>query len=55
MVPKAEACLFALDAHVEAVTVADGRVRHALLVELLTDAGVGTQIVPGAPAAEEGA
>lgn len=45
MIPKAEACLSALDAGVEAVTVADGRVPHALLRELLTDAGVGTQIV----------
>lgn len=44
MLPKAEACLSALDAGVERVTVADGRVPHALLVELLTDAGVGTLI-----------
>jgi acetylglutamate kinase len=46
MIPKAEACLAALRAGVEAVTVADGRVPHALLVELLTDAGVGTQVLP---------
>ena len=44
MIPKAEACLAAHDAGVEAVTVADGRVPHALLRELLTDAGVGTQL-----------
>jgi acetylglutamate kinase len=44
MIPKAEACLRALDGGVERVTVADGRVPHALLVELLTDAGVGTLI-----------
>jgi acetylglutamate kinase len=46
MIPKAEACLAALDAGVGAVTVADGRVPHALLIELLTDAGSGTQVVP---------
>lgn len=46
MIPKAEACLSALRAGVGAVTVADGRVPHALLVELLTDAGVGTQVLP---------
>ena len=34
MIPKAEACLSALRSGVEAVTVADGRVPHALLVEL---------------------
>jgi len=44
MIPKAEACLSAHDAGVEAVTVADGRVPHALLRELLTDAGIGTQL-----------
>ena len=46
MIPKAEACLSAIRSGVEAVTVADGRVPHALLVELLTDAGVGTQVLP---------
>ena len=46
MIPKAEACLAALQGGVEAVTVADGRVPHALLVELLTDAGLGTQVLP---------
>lgn len=45
MIPKAEACLDALDAGVAQVTVADGRVAHALLLELLTDAGIGTQVL----------
>lgn len=44
MIPKAEACLEALDGGVERVTVADGRVPHALLLELLTDRGVGTLV-----------
>jgi len=46
MIPKAEACLDALAAGVGGVTVADGRVPHALLLELLTDRGVGTMVVP---------
>ncbi len=44
MIPKVEACISAVEAGVEAATVADGRVRHAVLMELLTDAGVGTQV-----------
>lgn len=44
MIPKAEACLSALSAGVRRVTVADGRVPHALLLELLTDRGVGTLV-----------
>lgn len=44
MLPKAEACLSALDAGVAGVTVADGTQEHAVLLELLTDAGVGTMV-----------
>jgi len=44
MIPKAEACLSALEGGVSLVTVADGRVHHGLLLELLTDAGIGTMI-----------
>jgi acetylglutamate kinase len=47
MIPKAEACLSALHGGVGLVTVADGRVPHALLLELLTDAGVGTMVRGG--------
>lgn len=46
MIPKAEACLSALDGGVASVTVADGTRPHALLLELLTDAGVGTLVTP---------
>lgn len=46
MIPKAEACLSALRAGVRRVTISDGRTPHALLVELLTPAGVGTMVVP---------
>ncbi len=52
MIPKAEGCLRALDGGVGAVTVADGRVPHALLVELFTDAGVGTLVLPDAEPTE---
>ena len=44
MVPKSEACLDALEAGVERVSIVDGRVEHATLIELLTDAGVGTLV-----------
>lgn len=44
MIPKAEACLAALRDGVGLVTVADGSVPHAVLIELLTDAGVGTMV-----------
>ena len=36
---------FTLDGGVEKVHIIDGRIRHSLLLEIFTDAGVGTQIV----------
>jgi acetylglutamate kinase len=45
MIPKLRAGLDALDAGVRKVHVVDGRVRHALLLELFTDRGVGTEVV----------
>jgi len=42
MIPKVETCMYALDAGVEAVVILDGKVEHAVLIELLTDAGAGT-------------
>ncbi|MFL6931726.1 MAG: acetylglutamate kinase [Xanthobacteraceae bacterium] len=42
MIPKVETCLYALDAGVEGVVILDGRVQHAVLLELLTDHGAGT-------------
>lgn len=48
MIPKAEACLDALAAGVEGVTVTDGREPHAVLLELLTARGVGTMVTRGA-------
>lgn len=45
MLPKMEACLHAVEAGVPRATVIDGRVPHAVLLEIFTDAGVGTMVV----------
>jgi acetylglutamate kinase len=42
MIPKVETCLYALERGVEGVAILDGRVPHAVLLELLTDHGAGT-------------
>jgi acetylglutamate kinase len=44
MIPKVECCLAALDHGVERAHVIDGRIRHAILLEIFTDGGVGTLI-----------
>ena len=44
MIPKVETCLDAVEQGVEAATILDGRVPHALLLELFTEHGIGTQI-----------
>jgi acetylglutamate kinase len=44
MIPKVRCALAAVDDHVEKAHIIDGRVRHALLLEILTDRGVGTEI-----------
>jgi acetylglutamate kinase len=46
MAPKMEACLRAVRGGIPSAHVLDGRVPHALLVEVLTDTGVGTMVVP---------
>ena len=48
MVPKMEACLRAVRGGVPRAHVLDGRVPHSLLLELFTDEGVGTMVVPDA-------
>ena len=45
MIPKVEACLETLDRGVRKVHIIDGRQRHALLLEIYTTRGVGTEIV----------
>jgi acetylglutamate kinase len=49
MIPKMTACLKAVQEGVKRATVIDGREPHAVLLEIFTDEGVGTQVVPGAP------
>jgi acetylglutamate kinase len=44
MIPKVETCIDALELGVEGVVILDGKVPHAVLLELLTDHGAGTLI-----------
>jgi acetylglutamate kinase len=44
MRPKLEACVEAIDNGVSAAHILDGRIAHSLLLELFTDAGIGTKI-----------
>lgn len=44
MIPKVETCINALDLGVEGVAILDGKVSHAVLLELFTDHGAGTLI-----------
>jgi acetylglutamate kinase len=46
MVPKMEACLRAVEGGVPRAHVLDGRVPHALLLEIFTSEGIGTMVVP---------
>jgi len=52
MIPKMEACLRAVRGGVPQAHVLDGRLPHAVLLEIFTDSGIGTMVVPDAPAAE---
>ncbi|MCW2657484.1 MAG: acetylglutamate kinase, partial [Jatrophihabitans sp.] len=47
MVPKMEACLRAVEGGVPRAHVLDGRLPHALLLEMFTSEGIGTMVVPG--------
>jgi len=46
MIPKVQACLDALDGGVRRCHIVDGRLPHALLMELFTDVGIGTMVSP---------
>ncbi len=48
MIPKVECCLEALKNGVKQAHIVDGRVRHAVLLEIFTREGVGTEVVRGA-------
>ena len=52
MIPKVECCVTALEKGVRKVIIMDGRVPHSILMELLTDEGAGTMVVPGEGAAQ---
>lgn len=45
MIPKVNCCLGALKEGVSKTHIIDGRVEHAVLLEIFTDAGIGTEIV----------
>jgi acetylglutamate kinase len=47
MIPKVECCVAALKGGVGKTHVLDGRARHAILLEIFTEAGVGTEVVAG--------
>ena len=47
MIPKTDSAVAAIQSGVEKVSFVDGRVPHAVLLEIFTHKGVGTEIVPG--------
>ncbi|MCK5571383.1 MAG: hypothetical protein KAJ12_01420, partial [Bacteroidetes bacterium] len=47
MIPKIRSAFTALDEGVAKVHIIDGRVRHAILLEIFTREGIGTEIVHG--------
>ena len=46
MIPKAQGCIDAINAGVGSSHMVDGRIPHVLLLELFTDAGIGTMVLP---------
>ncbi len=46
MVPKMEGCLHAVRNGVNTARVIDGRVQHSILLEIFTDEGIGTMVLP---------
>ena len=47
MIPKTECCIEAIRRGVKKVFIIDGRVKHSILMELLTDEGLGTMFRQG--------
>ena len=45
MIPKVNCCTRALDNGVSKAHIIDGRIEHAVLLEIFTDVGIGTQII----------
>jgi len=46
MIPKVETCIKAIAQGVEGVVILNGKTAHAVLLELLTEHGAGTLLVP---------
>jgi acetylglutamate kinase len=46
MIPKVETCIQALESHSEAAHILDGKIPHVLLLEIFTEGGTGTMILP---------
>ena len=49
MIPKVNSCVSALTVGVRKAHIIDARIQHALLLEIFTDRGIGTQIVKKSP------
>jgi len=54
MIPKVQACIDAVDAGVGSAHMVDGRIPHVLLLELFTDLGIGTMVLPDGGVAADG-
>jgi acetylglutamate kinase len=46
MIPKMTACLEAVEGGVGKAAIIDGRVPHSILLEIFTQEGIGTEVVP---------
>ncbi|MFK0293757.1 acetylglutamate kinase [Streptomyces sp. NPDC090442] len=55
MVPKMRGCLHAVRSGVRTARVIDGRVQHSILLEIFTDEGIGTMVVPDPDPCSDGA
>ena len=55
MIPKMEACLLAVRGGVPQAHVLDGRLPHAILLEIFTDSGIGTMVLPDQATNDDGA
>ncbi len=55
MIPKMSACLAAVRGGVPQAHVLDGRQPHSILLEIFTDSGIGTMVVPNTPEVTKGA
>ena len=52
MIPKVECCIHAIRRGVSRVFIIDGRIPHAILMEMLTNEGIGTMFTESAPPSE---